>query len=315
METIHGENLEFLKDLVSSDIVSKELAWQSFLTKYSSLIRHISYKLTVNRDQDDCEDLYIYIIEHLYQDDFSSLKQYSGLSKFSTWLGRVSYNLGVDHLREKYGRRRLYESIKTLSREDQRLFELYFWEGYSENEICELLSSEFNKIYPLDEIIERLLRIEENLSSKKKWQLISDICKNKPHLSLTREDMSDDGEEKDMDFPDLKEEPQSKIENEEKEEKLMEILKKLTSIIEKLSSDDKIIIKGYFLDGMKIKEISLLTNIPEKKIYKKIASIKEKIKIDLESYGVSEELINIILMSILFFSFVSFGKLVSTVRI
>jgi len=309
------EDLSFLNDLPSEDQIAEERSWHEFLRRYSPLLRHIAHKLTLNRDTDDTEDIFLYIIEHLYENNYACLRQYSGLSRFSTWLGRVSYNLGVDSLRERFGRRRLYESIKSLERDEQRIFELYYWEGYSQQEICEMLSSEFKREYSLNTVIEKIESIEENISSKKKWQLLIDLCRNKPHLSLSRDDWNDDSEDKEIDFPDIASEPQTSIETLENEEELDRAIRKLNDLINNLSSTDQIILKGYYLDGMKIREISLITDIPEKNLYRRLSGIKDRLKEELKSIGIGEELMSIILTSIVFFLAVVFEKHLLFVRI
>ena len=70
-------------------------AFDKLVRKYAALIFHLLYDLTGNYE--DAEDL----IQETFLRTFENIGQYRGDSKFSTWLYRIAYNIGIDFRRRE----------------------------------------------------------------------------------------------------------------------------------------------------------------------------------------------------------------------
>jgi RNA polymerase sigma factor (sigma-70 family) len=83
---------------------SRESAWESFLGRYSFLIRHTAAKL--DSGYDITMDRYAFVLDQLRQDDFRRVRKFQpgGTARFSTWLVVVVRRLCLDHHRRLYGR-------------------------------------------------------------------------------------------------------------------------------------------------------------------------------------------------------------------
>ncbi len=115
-----------------------EAAWHVFLERYSNLFLKVIWQFET--DQDVAMERYLYVCSKLAANDRAILKRFrptygNATPKFSTWLYAVVRNLCVDAYRAAHGRRRYPRAIARLSPFDQRVFALYFWQGYTVEEI------------------------------------------------------------------------------------------------------------------------------------------------------------------------------------
>lgn len=118
-------------------------------------------------------EAYEYVCRRLADDDFARLRTYDpgrrGTPvKVSTWLSVVVQNLCLEPRRRKEGRRRYPKAVAELSEFEQKVFELYFWEGYSAREVVQVI--EASSQYESDDVgpaLRRLWALHEE--SSKNW--------------------------------------------------------------------------------------------------------------------------------------------------
>jgi DNA-directed RNA polymerase specialized sigma subunit len=161
--------------------------WRLFLEQYTETIlctiRRFSF------DYDETMEIYVYVCEKLAENNCARLKQFRGEGQnghcaFPTWLIATVINFCRAWIRGKKGRRRLVEAVKNLSAFDQTVFELYYWKNYNESEINEMLKTRHsNQISPL-QIDQSLQRINQVLTQKNKWKIVSALLRRIPTLSL-----------------------------------------------------------------------------------------------------------------------------------
>ena len=70
-------------------------AFDKLVRRYVELIFHLLYDITGNYE--DAQDL----TQEAFLRAFMNIRQYRGDAKFSTWLYRIAYNVGVDFKRRK----------------------------------------------------------------------------------------------------------------------------------------------------------------------------------------------------------------------
>ena len=96
--------LEISRLLEASDDLSRQRAWEAFLTQYNRMLLHACR--SIDREYDGVMNRYEYMLEQLRADGFHRLRKYEndGRTKFSTWLMVTARRLAIDAHRKRYGR-------------------------------------------------------------------------------------------------------------------------------------------------------------------------------------------------------------------
>jgi DNA-directed RNA polymerase specialized sigma24 family protein len=139
-------DLALLNRLFSSS-ESGEIAWKEFLQKYSNLFLKIIWQF--EKDHDQVMEKYLYVCSKFAEKDFAILRKFTRLHgdnppKFTTWLGAVVRNMCVDAYRSAQGRRRIPKALQRFPDVDKRVFELYYWRGFTVEEIDRELATRRN---------------------------------------------------------------------------------------------------------------------------------------------------------------------------
>jgi DNA-directed RNA polymerase specialized sigma24 family protein len=145
-------------------------AWTEFIDEYAPLIFDVVRRF--EPDPDGAADCFQFVCERLCEARFRRLLKFTfgGPAKFSTWLRAVVRNLCLDRRRKQFGRRRMFQSIARLSELDQRVFQLVYERGLSENEALPLLTAAFLYLTP-GLLSASVARISTALTAKQRWRL------------------------------------------------------------------------------------------------------------------------------------------------
>lgn len=105
-ETSDSIPLEVAQLLALGEEQVHEVAWQSFVERYSRLLLRVAFDFAPGYD--GAMDRYTFILDELRRDGFRRLRRFSadGRGRFSTWLAVVARRLCLDHHRGRYGRTR-----------------------------------------------------------------------------------------------------------------------------------------------------------------------------------------------------------------
>ncbi|MBI3004877.1 MAG: hypothetical protein HYY49_05610 [Ignavibacteriales bacterium] len=156
------EDRELLDQLFSGGDASAS-AWRAFLQKYSNLFLKIIWQF--EKDRDEVMEKYVSVCSRLMGNDFAVLRKFPkelGLksSDFPSWLVAVVRNISVDLHRHSQGRRRYPKALLRLDPIDRKIFDLYYWQGYSLEEIGHQLDLRKNgKGTDVNESFARILRM------------------------------------------------------------------------------------------------------------------------------------------------------------
>lgn len=175
---------EALRALLAAD---PEIGWRAFIDDYTPLLLALIERAGVTK-RDEAMEVYVLVCERLAENDCARLRQRDpGKGALGAWLSVVVRNMVVDWVRSRAGRRRLFGSVRDLSRSDQRVFELYYWEDRTPSEIVEILRMEqFGRITLLD-VLDALDRIHGVLTERHHSELISMTVRSRPMASVDEE--------------------------------------------------------------------------------------------------------------------------------
>lgn len=244
-------------------------AWHAFIGKYADLI--FSLLRGMGFDYDQAMDRFVYVCEKLTEKDFRRLKaiQRTGSrGEIVPWLRQVVKRLAINWAWSEEGRRRLLKPIQKLSARDQRVFELYFWQGFSPVSIEERLRLEHFEEVTLSTVFEALDRIHSALSEKKIWRLVSNLLRSQRMLAL--DDLQGDGSGA--------LEPAAPAPNPEdlfaRKEQAQQIRKALATI----STRAALMIQLRYDDSATVAEIAAIMNLNESEVRKELQLALTKLR-------------------------------------
>ena len=125
----------------------RERAWKQFLESYSRLFLKVIWEL--ERDKDEVMEQYLHVCSKFAENSFAVLRAFkrdygANPPKFTTWLRAVTRNMIVDRHRSIHGRKRFPKALLQLSPYARKVFDLYYWQGYSLHDIDHFLEAHRN---------------------------------------------------------------------------------------------------------------------------------------------------------------------------
>lgn len=255
-----------LPDAVLAIQEHRSAAWPQFLEHYSGFILTCIRRYT--GDDDERMDIYVHVCERLAADDCRRLCQFRGHSrqgecKFTTWLAAVVYNLAREWIRTTRGRRRLFRSVRELSRTDRLVFRYYFWEGYSRDQIARMLRSRGRRSCDVSDVSQRLASIERNLSRDHRWRLVTALLRSAGPLSINQPHaVVGDGPE--LEIPDVQEEGVTRLHR-------ADARAMLRRLVDELPAEERAAVKLRFERGLTAKEVAAVLGIRN---YKRVYEIQ-----------------------------------------
>jgi len=235
-------------------------------------------------DQDERMEIYVHVCKRLAADDCRRLRQYRGngnlgACKFTTWLAAVIFNLAREWIRSSRGRRRLFKSIKDLSRTDRLVFQFYFWEGYSVGQIAKLLRSKEHIACNVSDVNHRLASIERQLSRDHRWRLVTALLRSAGPVSIDRP-RAEVSENFAIELPDRREDCGAQLERHEARGFL-------SRLISELPDEERLAIKLRFERGMTAREVALALGVRNyKRVYEIQGRALSKLADGLKQQGV-----------------------------
>ena len=232
-------------------------AWRVFIDRYAdgmfSLIRSLGF------DYDQAMDRFTYVCEKLCENDFRRLKaiKYAGShGDLTPWVRQVVKRLCINWAWSEDGRKRLLKPIALLGRLEQRVFELYFWQGLTPSQIDERLRQEhFAEVTPAS-VFTALDQILSQISEKKLWRLISNLARTRGSVSL---DDVDEESGRSWDAPDPQPDPELMLIQREQDQTLQRA-------VDDLTPRQLLILQFRFEHALSVREIGQIMRLEEREV-------------------------------------------------
>lgn len=138
--------------------------WRRLIADYTGLALGVAFRHL--RDEDLARDTVVDVFAQLYR---GKLARFDGRSAFGTWLVLLVRHAAIDRLRREQGRPRLPACIARRPERDQRIFELFFMQGW-----------------PPEAVHERMLMEDAKLDCDTFWSLVDEMQAELDERSLRR---------------------------------------------------------------------------------------------------------------------------------
>jgi len=244
--------------------------------------RQLKYQGTLNNPlniENEALELSNQVLDTLQHDNYRVLRQFKGEAKLSTYITTIIARQAVDLVRKKLGRSREKERAQKFGKTGMIIYEKIILQGCSLAEIYLELKSGEN----ISQSLEELETIAEKIRGKKSSLTFlngdNPVVKNGAIVN----------EDGDYIIPDKKNDPEELLIEEQRKQKLGEIVKE---IIAQLNGEERIILRMRFPANDeekpgKVEQIATVLGISEKAVYKRIARILHKCKNLLDQKGVA----------------------------
>jgi len=201
----------------------------------------------------------------LVEGDYAVLRNFHGTSSLKTYLMIVTANAFKDFRDKRWGKWRASAAAKELGPVAIRLEELLDKEGRSFDEACEIL------------------RTNHKVSESRRE--LEEIWKRLPPKTSRRME----GEEKLQELPATGVRPEDRIFEQELRETRERVALALKKALDRLSVEDRLIVKMSIVDNLKIVVIAGLLCMEQKPLYRRREKILRQLRSDLEREGVRWE--------------------------
>jgi DNA-directed RNA polymerase specialized sigma24 family protein len=162
-----------------------EAGWRAFIDQYTPLLVGLIRRAGL-ADRDEVMEVYVLICERLSERGFERLRtQNAARGSIGGWLAVIARHAAVDWIRSRKGRRRIFQSVKTLSPFDQRVFELYYWDERTPSEIAGMQRVDLASIF------DSLDRIQSTLTDRHRAELMSLALRSKAPVPIDDTDAAE----------------------------------------------------------------------------------------------------------------------------
>lgn len=233
------ESPEAFRSLLAKDAGR---AWQVFIDECTPTLLALIERAGIAR-HDEAMEVYVLVCRRLSANDCARLSRWNpDRGPLGAWLAVVVRHVIVDWIRSRAGRRRLFGVVKRLSKRDQRVFELYYWEGYRPAEIAEDLGAGSGQAADVSDVLDALERIDVSLTDRHRRELLAMAARSRTAASL---DGDEDGA---PEVPDRAPDPEARLHIRQTEHEL-------AAALSELPPEDAAIVRLRYLEGLSLSEV------------------------------------------------------------
>ena len=261
-ETVSDDHLRLL---LAED---PERGWRAFIDAYTPTLLALIERAGIV-DRDEAMEIYVRACERLAANNYAALRRRDpSIGSLRGWLAVVVRRAAVDWVRSRVGRRRMFAAVRELDRFHQRLFELFYWEGFRPTQAAELLSVEMKQEVPLNSVFDALERIDSELSARHRTELLSMAVRSRAAIPLEGDD----------DSPAV--EPAAETLDPEALLRAREREADLARALATLPAEDAVIVSLKFVEGLtrnQIQRFLRLTELTEHRVRTIVATLRARL--------------------------------------
>src|SRR5437588_525559 len=249
-----------LRQLIRSN---PDAGWRAFIDQYTPLLVGLLRRAGLD-DRDEVMDVYVLICEQLSAEGCERLKSHDGArGSIGGWLAVVARNAVVDWIRSRKGRRRLFHAVKGLSRMDQRVFELYYWDERTLTEMSEILSQETGTAADVAAVADSMERVQQALNVRHRADLLALAVRSKAAVAIDETDAADR-------VPDARANPEMSA-------RVAQLNDGLETALSRLPAEDAAIVRLKYVEGLATSDIerAIGVSLTSKRVQDVLARLRE----------------------------------------
>ena len=159
-----------------------ERAYRDLLEHYTPVILNMIRRFF--QDPDEVMEVYTSICERLQAYDYQALRRFDPKGVLKPWLSVVVANASRDRLRKRRAQSMPMSVLKQLTDKERLVFTYYYQEHLPHEDIAEIISVRHRTSYTALEVVKAVGKINDLLSVRKRWHLLTALRANQPRLSL-----------------------------------------------------------------------------------------------------------------------------------
>jgi DNA-directed RNA polymerase specialized sigma24 family protein len=169
-------------ELIERFKTDPEAAYLEFLERYTSvLLRMIRCFM---KDADEVMEVYVGICERLCAHQYQALRRFRSDGKLTPWLSVVVANACRDRFRKTRASSVPQSVLSQLSERERLVFKYYYQEHLPHEDIAEIISRRHRVPFTALETVRAIAKINDLLSTRKRWLLLAALSANRPSLSI-----------------------------------------------------------------------------------------------------------------------------------
>lgn len=169
-------------DLVELFRSDPERAYLALLERYTPMLLRMIR--TFMNDADEVMEVYTAICERLTAHDYRALRRFNIDGELAPWLSVVVANACRDRFRKQRASSTPRSVLEQLDERERLVFKYHFQEHLAHEDIAEIITLRHRVACNALEVVEAIGRINELLSTRKRWHLLAALRANRPPLSI-----------------------------------------------------------------------------------------------------------------------------------
>jgi RNA polymerase sigma factor (sigma-70 family) len=248
-----------------SPMPSEPTPEQLYLAHLDHIDRVAAYFCRRRRfSREETQDFVSKVHVKLIDDGYAIIRKFQGKCSFKTYLTVVIQRLFLDHLDHLWGKWRHSAEAERLGPVAIRLERLLYRDGFSFDEACEILWTNYHVAVSRQELADLAAKLPHRAPPRRMES--EETLKNRPSKELT---------------------PRQRFEAGEKEARLLKVLGILREILDHLPAEDRVFAR--LSTERKISEIARGEGVEQKPLYRRLDKILKRLQQELESRGIHRD--------------------------
>lgn len=168
--------------LIARFSTEPEAAYHELLERHSPMLLRMIRRFI--QDQDEIMEVYTSICERLQANNYRALRRFRGTNALAPWLSVVVANTCRDRFRKTRASSMPKAVIDQLSDRERLVFQYHYQERLQHEDIAEIIKSKHGMACSPLEVVRDLARINDLLTTSRRWLLLVALNANRPTLSI-----------------------------------------------------------------------------------------------------------------------------------